>query len=250
MNNNINLKNDISFWTGFYEGDDPIAWASNRAYLDMNRTMTFRESEDGKSEKEKKEIQSRRNAWRDDVTNIIRAQIEPLTNFDDWHKNVCKEIKQYYTKTKDINGKSILVKREKIRTEKATKLTLGQAQKWLNMMLKYLWLLNRLDLIRDKELSLFVEKYQEFFHIPLDDNIIRYIKRDNRYKRKHDFPCENGLTEAYIIKNFCGYEWSKLSNYKNYISYQKSIRDDLKRNNRYPLEWELTHWHEAVKYYN
>ena len=40
MDNKFNA--DISFWTGFYNDEDCFSWASNKAYLDMNRTMTFK----------------------------------------------------------------------------------------------------------------------------------------------------------------------------------------------------------------
>ena len=71
------LKADISFWTDFYEDDcrddyDCFSWASNKAYLDMNRTMTFRDIAKNKSQKEKDRIDNQRKDWRDKGTQIIK----------------------------------------------------------------------------------------------------------------------------------------------------------------------------------
>ena len=246
------LTNDISFWTGFYQ-DDPITWASNKAYLDMNRTMTFREGDSGKTEKVKRKIQKKRNRWRDGVTcTIICKRINELENcndFDQWHKETCKRMISFYSDTKDENGQSILVSRKKNkRTDKETTLSVGQAQKWLNMTLKYLWLLDRLGLLED-DLSSFVRKYQSFFHVPLDSYIIRYIKRESKQKRNKDFPEYNGLNNSYSIDGFSGSEWSKINCYEKYKKYQIEIRKDLSKRNMIPLQWELEHWHKALIYY-
>lgn len=242
------LSDDIAFWTGFYSEDDPITWASNKAYLDMNRTMTFRVSDSGKSEKEKCAIQEERNKWRDSVTKVISDRIDEskvCEHFDTWHKETCKEIISIY-KPESIS-ESKLVKRDgRKRTEESAELTLGQAQKWLNMTLKYIWLIYRLNLL-DESLSAFVRQNQNSFHVPLDSYLIRYIKqtpvRGNKFGN-------NGLSQKYSIADFNGCEWSKisLSNYDNYQNYQKAIRDDLKKAIS-PLEWELEHWHKALVYY-
>lgn len=245
------LTNDISFWTGFYQ-DDPITWASNKAYLDMNRTMTFRESDSGKTEKEKRAIQEKRNGWRDSVTKVIRNSIKISKNsngFDAWHEETCQKIIGFYSNTKEANGLSILVCRERNkRTDKETSLSLGQAQKWLNMTLKYLWLLDRLGLL-EKEFSHFVRKHQEFFHVPLDSYMIRYIKRESKRKRTNDYHESNGLNNKHSIDGFSGSEWSKINDYNNYLKYQIDIRKDLSESKMIPLEWELEHWHKALVYY-
>ncbi len=253
MKNDVALTNDVSFWTGFYKNDDPITWASNKAYLDMNRTMTFRESDSGKTEKEKRAIQEKRNGWRDGVTNtIIRKRINELEkcdDFDQWHEETCKEMIDFYSNNKEENGQSVLVCREgKKRTDKETTLLPGQAQKWLNMTLKYLWLLYRLKLLEDN-LSSFVCKHQSYFHIPLDSYIIRYIKREPKQKRMNDFPESNGLNNMYSIVGLSGSEWSKINDYKEYLEYQKTIRNDLSKSKMLPLQWELEHWHKALIYY-
>lgn len=250
MDKSVILTNDIAFWTGFYDKEKPITWASNKAYFDMNRTMTFRVSDSGKTEKEKSVIQGKRNKWKAEVTDIIRNQIkEGFEDFDAWHKETCDKIINYYKDTRDDDGQSILVCREgKERTAKETTLTVGQAQKWLNMTLKYLWLLDRLDLLKS-DFSPFVRKHQSSFHIPLDSYIIRYVKREPKLKRCKNFPKTNGLKNKHSIEGMGGSQWSQIDNYENYLKYQKSIREDLEEQGKSPIEWELEYWHRAIVYY-
>lgn len=267
MNKCAVSTDDISFWTGFYKNDDPITWASKKAYLDMNRTMTFRESDRGKTEKEKRAIQEKRNNYRDKVTNIISDRIkekseganiisdridqlkETFDDFDTWHKGTCNKIIDYYRKTLD-DGQPILVRRKgKERSVEGTTLSVGQAQKWLNMTLKYLWLLDRLNLLEGVSSSFF-RTYQSCFHIPLDSYIIRYVKREPKQKRVNDFPEFNGLDDIYSIVGLSGSEWSKINDYKEYLEYQKAIRKGFTKSKMIPLQWELEHWHKAVVYYS
>ncbi len=253
MNKCTVSTDDISFWTGFYKNDDPITWASEKAYLDMNRTMTFRESDSGKTEKEKRAIQEKRYDYRDKVTNIISDRIaqskEKSDDFDTWHKETCNMIIDYYGKTLD-DGQLILVCRKgKERSVKGTTLSVGQAQKWLNMTLKYLWLLDRLNLL-EGDSSSFVCKYQFCFHIPLDSYIIRYVKREPKSNKCKDFPEANGLLKPYSIEGLSGSQWSRIDDYERYLKYQKAIRDDLSSQGKLPIEWELEHWHKAVAYYD
>lgn len=132
------------------------------------------------------------------------------TNFDNWHKELCKGIKEKY---KDIeeNEKELF--------------TYGNAQKWVNMSLKYMWLLDLLPQdINEKDL-----------HIPIDSYIIDALwensdvilpikpnKSPNR-KRNYAKPSE------YVIP------WSQWS-YKEY----NDLSDCLK--GKYNLSWENESW--------
>lgn len=239
------LKDDISFWTGFYNDENCFSWASNRAYLDMNRTMTFREIPKDDSQKEKNRIEELRREWRDEGTNIIRehARIHNI-DFTKWHKTVCNKLIEIY-------GNDKLVKKENNkRTEQSTTLTYGQAQKWLNMTLKYLWLLNRLELIND-ETSTFIQTYEKSFHIPLDSYILRYVaKQDKNTREKFVSTNNNSLDGDIDFSDFWvlfGSAWSHIDNPDNYYEYQERLATAITKG--CPLEWELVHWHKAIKYY-
>ena len=243
---NIRLKDDISFWTGYYNNEDCFSWASNKAYLDMNRTMTFREIPKNNSQKEKNRIEELRRTWRDMGTNIIRENSHNFSiDFTDWHKLVCEKLIEIY-------GNDKLVKKEnKKRTEDAVKLTYGQAQKWLNMTLKYLWLLNRLELINDKKTIAFVQTYEKSFHVPLDSYILRYVAKQDKSKRdiflsknNNSLDCDVDFSDYWTL---FGSTWSHIDNPDNYYEYQEKLASAIKKGS--PLEWELMHWHEAIKYY-
>ncbi len=113
----------------------------------------------------------------------------------------------------------------------------------LNMTLKYLWLLNRVGLL-DGKYSEIINKYEKQFHVPLDSYILRYVaKIENRGQSLPDNELKNIIT----MQGLSGSEWSKIDNYDTYKQYQEELREAI-INNSYPLEWELEHWHKALKY--
>ena len=239
-------NDDISFWTGFYDGDDCFTWASNKAYLDMNRTMTFKDVPQNNTKGEKNRVDKLRKSWRDEGTEIIKRNSKFFTvEFTEWHKKVCKELIDYYSNDK------LVEKKNNNRTEQPTKLTYGQAQKWLNMTLKYLWLLNRLKLIKDKNTIEFINKYEKSFHVPLDSYILKYVaKKDKSNSNKFSPSNDNGLKSNVDFNdywNLFGSAWSHIDNQDEYYNYQKRLAKAIIKGS--PLEWELIHWHKAIKYY-
>lgn len=82
-----------------------------------------------------------------------------------------------------------------------SELTYGQAQKWINMTLKY-WLLLGEPRIPS------IDKNANFFHIPIDSYV--QIGMFNEIKPK---------------------PWSKINNYADYFEYQKSHRKKLNYQN-------------------
>ena len=92
------------------------------------------------------------------------------------------------------------------------KLTIGQAQKWINMTLKNLLILG------DKRISQITLNYK-YFHIPID-NIIQDRFQISPYFLRKRFPV-----------------WSQIPDYENYLEYQKEVRKTFK--NEIPIEVEL-----------
>ena len=141
-----------------------------------------------------------------------------------------------------LYSKDKLVKKEKNkRTNQATELTYGQAQKWLNMMLKYLWLLYRLDMINDECLKLFIKQYHKEFHVPLDSYILRYVAKAK--KRNKVFP-DSKLKKAIEFKE----AWSSINDYEWYSEYQRDLKNNIVGYDS-ALEWELEHWQKALDHY-
>ena len=199
-----------AFWTGVYEQTDYYEWASEKAYRDMCRTIEF---PDGLTDTDKMTLRKK-------GTYAMRQAIEAgCSSFDTFHKEVCDRLRVIY----DLN------------------LTYGHAQKWLNMTLKYLWLIDRLDLIKDETLSAFIKTHCENFHVPLDSYILQYAAAD---KRNKTVP-RNGLTHP--LPNEWENKWSKIGDYDRYKAYQVQLTARIESGS--PLEWELEHWPKALDFY-
>lgn len=119
-----------------------------------------------------------------EVKELMKLNIKTQVEFDDWHKKACDNLISCFH--------DVLF-------------TYGQAQKWLNMTLKNLSMLNHSEV---------QEKY-EFFHVPVDNILLKHEK----YK----------LSKA----------WSRINDYKEYMNFQNFFR------NKYsgiPLDIEFKIW--------
>lgn len=190
-------KDILDFLKAIYFGDfsNPYKSASDRAYRDMNRTIRF-EGLDSIVRLKLREI----------TTDILSRNIDALhtskmdkqVTFDNWHYNVCSEIRTLYRNSN-------------------VHLTYGQAQKWVNMTIKYLYIL---------EVYSFNDIFG-FLHIPLD-NYIFDISRDSL-----------GIERPHIA-------WSKWDDYEGqYLDYQIQIRNKVVGCE--PLRWEFRYWLKAAR---
>lgn len=186
---------------------------AHRAYLDLNRTLSYNDG-DGKRKEFTEEVEK-------EIIGAIN-KYDVKTDFDDWHNRVCKDIMDK-AKSKKLLNKD---------------LNYGQAQKWLNMTLKYLWMLG----ILNKNID------ENKLHVPIDNFIFQAIYEGVAIK------CTNNLkdnikkikeNENYRFvgngKNEC--PWSKLSD-----ADYKLIQDELRNSvDIPPIEWESKAWIEIAK---
>lgn len=190
-------KDILDFLKAIYFGDftDPLKAASSRAYRDMNRTIRFNGLPD-----------ATRLALREKVNDVFDSELSKLKSdsitsqdvFDAWHRKVSDEIKKLYL-------------------DEEVKLTYGHAQKWINMTIKYLYML---------EADTFDDIF-EFLHIPLD-NYVFDIAKDSL-----------GITRPKVA-------WSNWDNYeKQYLQYQNMIREKI--TTELPLRWEFRYWLKAAR---
>lgn len=169
--------------------------AINRAYRDFNRTL----KDFYKDDKDERKIKVK-----EDWNLIIKQFINEVKNntyenheaFDAIHENFCKKL---------IDSNKNLY----------NKLTRGQAQKWLNMTLKYILILEENG----------IEKNMQYFHIPID-NVIQDILQ-SKYNIPKKFPA-----------------WSQINDYEAYLEYQNTIREKL--NPAIPIVKELELFNEAI----
>ncbi len=139
-----------------------------RAYLDFNRTLPIKD----KNQEKRKNIRSETELFlKTELLKLISADIENQELFDLSHEKLCLNLIKNWTE-----------------------LTIGQAQKWINMTLKY-WLLFGENRIKG------IEKSARFFHIPIDNLI-----QKNMFGEKSPKP------------------WSKINNYDDYFEYQRKHR--------------------------
>jgi len=164
----------------------------NRAYLDFNRTMhgfgKFEKARQLKKEAVSSLQESFGNLKPLSSTNSITVEI-----FDNWHKETCEKIISLF----DEEGFHIYV---------------GQAQKWVNMTLKYIFT------VGEKRIDGFSSAYP-FCHIPLDNILLEQLE-------KYKFPA---------LK--CA--WSRLDNYDEYLQKQYWIRQKF---TLAPMDVEFMLW--------
>ena len=190
-------KDILDFLKAIYFGDfsNSMKAASSRAYRDMNRTIRF----NALPSSVRIELREQVTCVLDkEIKHLVGGDIKTKEQFDSWHHTTCMQI------------------REKYRDQEVL-LTFGQAQKWLNMTIKYLYVLEEYTF----------DDVFGFLHIPLD-NYVFDVARDVLQ------------IERPIIA------WSRWDDYeKQYLTYQNKIRDKVKECE--PLRWEFRYWLKAAR---
>ena len=137
--------------------------------------------------------------------------------FDHWHEALCADIKDCYSE----NGYKAF--------------TVGKAQKWVNMAMKYIMLYN-------SEYSMKLQQYNPVFHVPIDRYIAHDIAREIRW-----LPCIGHRVFTDLDDSFDAdkrnYSWSKIDDYREYLSCQADLRKVL--SGIPPLRWEYDCWLRA-----
>lgn len=171
-----------SYFYAFEERNISLEKIINRAYLDLCRTLP-----------------KVGNVNREKINKGLFFQIKELENkefdkiedFDLWHKDNCDKLVDEFRK-------------------QYKNFSIGHAQKWVNMILKYCFLLSE-DFPN-------ISKHKRFFHCPIDSIVMDIIKK------------ELGIGN---IKT----PWSKIEDYDVYFNIQRLLREKIK--NKSIIEWEL-----------
>ena len=157
-----------------------------------------------------KQLKSASERAKNDSAEFLFSQIQKLSalasNYEEWHKNTCEELCKKYS--------------EVCLNENEPFFTYGNAQKWVNMTMKYLWLLDRLpEGLTAKSL-----------HVPIDSFILEKLREDNVDEIRRD-----GDTYKYKGKS-----WSQLDDYDVYLDIQTKIGQIAGKT--FPIEWEGPVW--------
>lgn len=218
---------------GDREDNDLLLKCANRAYLDLNRTLKFKKV--SKEDKDNyKKLQSQKSSFREGTSIIIRDNIADLLretpeNYDKWHKETCEKV------IEKANEYDVLQE----------KLYHGQAQKWVNMTIKYIWVTekwkNKLD------------RLMNVLHVPVDSYILQGVWEDETLK------LEDKKAILYSVSNEKGkerlkasppkfndqsvYSWSKWD-YEQYKDFQTNLRKKLEGKQ---FAWEGETWIKIAK---
>lgn len=172
--NLISEKTKEKFFIRLYFGvvTDFYFAGVKRAYLDLSRTLYLGKETKCQRDKTRKETEK---YLVETLKKLINKNISTQNEFDIEHRKIVLNL---------IN--------------KWNKLTIGQAQKWVNMTLKY-WLLFGKERVHS------IENNAAYFHIPIDSII-----------QKSMFP------------NMQHTAWSKMNNYDlEYMNYQNDFRKNF-----------------------
>lgn len=196
-----------------------------RAYLDLARTVKYTYSS---TELEKAKSGTDAYAFisvqKDRIKVICSKLIESIEGypnhsggFNTWHECKCALIIDQMNEPYGDGKKEFL----------KAHFTYGQAQKWVNMTLKYLWLLDMLpNGLSEAEL-----------HVPVDSFILEALKGTQLFNTEGNKITGSG--ESYYYN---GEAWSAISDPKNYKRLQDGIRDIAKERGFFPIQWEASAW--------
>ncbi len=168
----------INFWVRVTLGTTDVQElrlsAVDRAYRDVNRTMhglrTLRTNDS---------YNTLRHFVNDIASETLNVTFDQVT-FDSWHFKKCDELKSEFIRV--INYE----------------ISYGQAQKWINMTLKYMFAIGS-NIING------IDRNYILFHIPLDNIIQDKLSLHNIPR----IPTR----------------WSRITNYQTYYQYQIQVRN-------------------------
>ena len=166
--------------------------------------------------------------------------LSAIEDFEEWHKEICGEMTEYY---KTVKMKS---------SQDNSAFTYGNAQKWLNMTIKYLFIVNlAMEMLGAAEdfRDFYRRKFKDFegyFHVPIYRYIIESLcKREDTVKETKKWLClkektrKDGTLEAYSTDKHK--VWSQF-NEGDYQKVKKHIDDKISEEGVSPMKWENEKW--------
>lgn len=174
--------------------------ACNKAYLDLSRTIQFEVSLSKMSKNQRKDVTWKRQELKKKLFSWLQKEVESLNNpseYDDWHNRICEGIIERFSE----KGKAVL--------------SYGQAQKWLNMTMKYLIVIGNDN----------IQRLIPYLHVPIDNIVL-----DLAY-------------EQFGISVSTEKPWSQWDK-EDYLHYQSTLKNGIaiKYPNLCPIKWEFKFW--------
>lgn len=158
------------------------------------------------------EIDEAKKYVKNEVQNYLNGTpVASAQDYDAWHQNICLTLSD---STKFFTSYSLYRKASKDKFKNKNGFTIGNAQKFLNMLMKDLYACLSID---SKFLPLY-EDYFKFCHMPLDSYILRFV--------------DDIRSREMIKKPARSYTWSNIKNFADYMDEQKDIRNYIKKHNQ------------------
>lgn len=206
--------------------DDIISAAINRAYRDAASHVLSLKDDFKKDTEKGQDLFAK-------AGELIKVFIKDVLNNDTQNKLNKKE---YDKKHKNLCD--TLISKYKGCTNSGYEFSYGIAQKWVNMTMKYLGvILTIFSVFNDKnDFVTFHESFQaveSYLHVPIDGYILDYVsnKKYSNVKSINIAKKENKNNLA----------WSKYEE-GNYKTLQNEIKNKLKNETTFPLDWENEAW--------
>ena len=230
---------------------------AKRAYRDLARTLTYKKPEIGMGNNKKtmRDVEDKKsnfiNSSCDMIADLIKNKLvsSPDQNsFDSNHVDICESIieEKGYT----IKGKSFSSIREEVLD---SALHYGQAQKWLNMTMKYMLLLGVEEVVAMKK----------YLHVPIDSYILKAAASDDsKYSLVSNTDKQN--CDRKMLNKYKNISWSTINkdqytcptNTDITISETNNGLQDVIRRQilarkwvdvKCPIDWEAKAWIEQAK---
>ena len=180
-----------------------IDLALKRAYRDMNRTLRTKKHQDEWNELKKN---GRKKKIKDSIQDKDFYSINNKDEYDNWFYRVVNSlicINKIVAEENDVEVK--------------LEYTYGQAQKWINMTMKYLIVLQYEPVI----------KVIQYLHVPIDEIVADTAIAESKTK---------------YLKNQL-IPWSKKIDEKIY----KDFQNEIKEKTECPIKWEFNIWNKGKK---
>lgn len=171
---------------------------------------------------------------------ILKLCKDKKLEFDEWHSALCKTLVKQYSA---------------IKIEEEELFSYGNAQKWVNMTLKYLYMLYPLYAACDRGCAFcetygeMIKRYRRDFHVPVDSYIMEDIWDDPKLWEKipgrddevGPFPLRKKHTGKYDTEKVI--PWSQWKE-PEYTDFRKKTQEKVTDS---PLDWEGPTWIKIAK---
>lgn len=235
---NILQTNAINFLLYSYFGitldstlDQIVETAIKKAYEDSTNQGAFNALDKQQGEESLEEIKER-------CTDEIKKALKSIGNdtFDEWHDQLCLLL---------VNNYRFVTVATKKAGEKKEAFSYGNAQKWVNMTIKYLYLLHNLysefsekDCDFCKNIGAKIESISADLHVPVDSYIIDEIWKYNEVS----LPLNTKGTRHKLYKTRNSEHVKPWSTWDEpeYKQLQKDLKEQLVGQS--PIDWEGPAW--------